>query len=158
MFAAFDPDRAVYFRVSYPFFEFVSVLVATLYIAAGLVSLVLNYRQAGWASRRRMRVVVAGSIAGFLPMLVAIGLSALFDLQKNDPKLAQWLIVVALFSFPLFPLSFVYAIVRHQVIPVRLILRRSVRYLLVSRGFIIVQALVVFAVLSFLLTGSRLAT
>jgi sigma-B regulation protein RsbU (phosphoserine phosphatase) len=32
-----------------------------------------------------------------------------------------------------------------------------VRYLLISRGFIIVQAIVVFALLSFLLTGSRLA-
>ncbi len=39
----------------------------------------------------------------------------------------------------------------------RLILRRGVRYLLVSRGFIIVQAIVVFAILSFLLTGSRMA-
>jgi sigma-B regulation protein RsbU (phosphoserine phosphatase) len=43
------------------------------------------------------------------------------------------------------------------VIPVRLILRRGVRYLLISRGFIIIQAVIVFAVLSFLLTGSRLA-
>jgi sigma-B regulation protein RsbU (phosphoserine phosphatase) len=39
---------------------------------------------------------------------------------------------------------------------VRLIVRRGVRYLLVSRGFIIVQALVVFLVLSYLLTGARL--
>jgi len=155
--AAFAPDRSVYFRLSFTPLETVSMLIATLYIAGGLLSLLVNYRQAGRPSRRRMRVVVAGSIAGFLPMFTAIGLSMLFDLQKNNPKLAQWLIVIALFSFPLFPLSFVYAIVRHQVIPVRLILRRSVRYLLVSRGFIIVQALVVFAVLSFLLTGSRLA-
>ncbi|MEK6304612.1 MAG: SpoIIE family protein phosphatase [Acidobacteriota bacterium] len=156
--AAFAPDRTISFRLAYPAAEPIIGLVAPLYIAAGLLSLLVNYRQAGWASRRRMRVVVAGSIAGFLPMFIAIALSMLFDLQKNNPKLAQWLIIIALFSFPLFPLSFMYAIVRHQVIPVRLILRRSVRYLLVSRGFIIVQALVVFAVLSFLLTGSRLAT
>jgi sigma-B regulation protein RsbU (phosphoserine phosphatase) len=155
--ALFAPDRMISFRLGYSAGETICVLVATLYIAAGLVSLLVNYRQAGWASQRRMRVVVAGSIAGFLPMFLAIGLSMLFDLQKNNPRLAQWLIIIALFSFPLFPLSFMYAIVRHQVIPVRLILRRSVRYLLVSRGFIIIQALVVFAVLSFLLTGSRLA-
>jgi phosphoserine phosphatase RsbU/P len=155
--AAFAPDRSVYFRVTYVGLGQVALAVATLYIAAGLLSLLVNYRQAGLASRRRMRVVVAGSIAGFLPMFVAIGLSGVFDLRRDNPRLAQWLVIVALFSFPLFPLSFVYAIVRHQVIPVRLILRRSVRYLLVSRGFIIVQALVVFAVLSFLLTGSRLA-
>jgi phosphoserine phosphatase RsbU/P len=43
-----------------------------------------------------------------------------------------------------------------QVLPVRLFIRRSVRYLLVSRGFIIVETLVVLAALSFALTGSRL--
>lgn len=155
--AAFAPDSSVYFRVAYPGLGQVSLAVATLYIAGGLLSLLVNYRQSGAASRRRMRVVVAGSIAGFLPMFVAISLSGVFDLRRNSPRLAQWLVIAALFSFPLFPLSFAYAIVRHQVIPVRLILRRSVRYLLVSRGFIIIQALVVFAVLSFLLTGSRLA-
>jgi sigma-B regulation protein RsbU (phosphoserine phosphatase) len=43
-----------------------------------------------------------------------------------------------------------------QVPPVRLFIRRSVRYLLVSRGFIIVETLAVLAALSFVLTGSRL--
>ncbi|HTG14624.1 MAG TPA: SpoIIE family protein phosphatase [Blastocatellia bacterium] len=154
--AAFAPERSIYFRVNYQLFGSVSIVVATLYIGGGLLSLLVNYRQAGRASRRRMRVVVAGSIAGFLPMFLAILLSVAFNLPMTNPKLAQWLVIAALFSFPLFPLSFAYAIVRHQVIPVRLILRRSVRYVLVSRGFIIIQALVVFAVLSFLLTGSRL--
>lgn len=140
-----------------PAFTFITSVIAIAYIAAGLLSLLINYRQAGRASKRKMRVVVAGSIAGFLPMFVTIALFIIFDLQKTSPRAGQWLIVTALFAFPVFPLSFAYAIVRHQVIPVRLILRRSVRYLLVSRGFIIIQAVVVFAVLSFLLTGSRLA-
>ncbi len=42
-------------------------------------------------------------------------------------------------------------------IPFRLLLRRSVRYLLVSRGFRIVEAVVVLAALGFVLTGSRIA-
>jgi phosphoserine phosphatase RsbU/P len=46
--------------------------------------------------------------------------------------------------------------IRLQVLPVRLFIRRSVRYLLVSRGFIIVETLAVLAALSFVLTGSRL--
>ena len=153
--AAFSPEDARAFVN--PAFTFITSVVAIGYITAGLLSLLINYRQAGRASRRKMRVVVAGSIAGFLPMFLTIALFIIFDLQKTNPKVGQWLIVTALFAFPLFPLSFAYAIVRHQVIPVRLILRRSVRYLLVSRGFIIIQAVVVFAVLSFLLTGSRLA-
>jgi sigma-B regulation protein RsbU (phosphoserine phosphatase) len=153
--AAFSPQKAFSFASSG--LTFLTSVVAIGYIIAGLLSLLINYRQASRASKRKMRVVVAGSIAGFLPIFVTIGLFILFDLRRSNPMLARGLIVAALFAFPLFPLSFAYAIVRHQVIPVRLILRRGVRYLLVSRGFIIVQALVVFAVLSFLLTGSRLA-
>lgn len=152
--AAFAPDNAGMFQ--HPAFAWISVVVAIAYITGGLLSLLINYRQAGRASKRKMRVVVAGSIAGFLPIFLTVGLAILFNLPKSNP-LVQWLAVIALFAFPLFPLSFAYAIVRHQVIPVRIILRRSVRYLLVSRGFIIIQAVVVFAVLSFLLTGSRLA-
>lgn len=152
---AYAPDD--YRAFIYPVLTMTCVGIAIAYIAGGLLSLFINYGQAGRPSRRKMRVVVAGSIAGFLPIFLTIGLHILFDLRRTSPRLGQWLIVIALFAFPLFPLSFAYAIVRHQVIPVRLILRRSVRYLLVSRGFIIIQAVVVFAVLSFLLTGSRLA-
>jgi sigma-B regulation protein RsbU (phosphoserine phosphatase) len=152
--AAFSPDDAPAFRI--PAITLICIAVAIAYIAGGLLSLLFNYRQAGRASRRKMRVVVAGSIAGFLPMFVTIGVAILFNLPVTNPRLGQRLTVASLLAFPLFPLSFAYAIVRHQVIPVRLILRRGVRYLLVSRGFIIVQALVVFGILSFLLTGSRL--
>jgi len=42
-------------------------------------------------------------------------------------------------------------------IPLRFLIRRGVRYLLVSNGFRISQAVVVIAVLSFVLTGSRIA-
>src|SRR5258707_10892917 len=42
-------------------------------------------------------------------------------------------------------------------IPVSFLIRRSVRYLLVSHGFRLLQAVVVFAALSFVLTGSRIA-
>jgi phosphoserine phosphatase RsbU/P len=42
-------------------------------------------------------------------------------------------------------------------IPFSFLVRRSVRYLLVSHGFRLIQALVVLALLSFMLTGSRIA-
>lgn len=152
--SAFAPQQYFRFIGKFALFELVGFGVATLYLAGGLLSLLLNYRGASRSSRRKMRVVVAGSIAGFLPFFLVIGIAILFN--RVGAQL-QWAIIVAICCFPLFPLSFAYAIVRHQVIPVRLILRRGVRYLLVSRGFIIIQAVVVFALLSFLLTGSRLA-
>jgi sigma-B regulation protein RsbU (phosphoserine phosphatase) len=153
LFVAFAPRRFYDFRNSFPGFARLSFAVMTLYIAGGLLSLMWNYRGAGRTSRRKMRVVVAGSIAGFLPLFLVFLVAVLFDPPHQQLQLAS---IIAVFCFLLFPLSFAYAIIRHQVIPVRLIVRRGVRYLLVSRGFIIVQALIVFLILSFLLTGARL--
>jgi sigma-B regulation protein RsbU (phosphoserine phosphatase) len=44
-----------------------------------------------------------------------------------------------------------------RTIPISFLIRRSVRYMLVSHGFRLFQAVVVLAALSFLLTGSRIA-
>jgi sigma-B regulation protein RsbU (phosphoserine phosphatase) len=44
-----------------------------------------------------------------------------------------------------------------RTIPLSFLIRRSVRYLLVSHGFRLLQAVVVLAALSFVLTGSRIA-
>ena len=54
-------------------------------------------------------------------------------------------------AFTLFPLSFAYAIVRHQVIPVRLIIRRGVRYVFVSQGSVVLELIAVFLTLMLLL-------
>jgi hypothetical protein len=42
-------------------------------------------------------------------------------------------------------------------VPLRFLIRRSVRYLLVSHGFRFIQAIIVLAALAFILTGSRIA-
>ena len=155
--AAFAPNYIDRFRGTFYPIGLVSSILFGLYIGVGIILLLLNYGQASRPARRRMRVVVAGSIAGFAPIFVWLGCNFLFDISYTSPALSRWLFFTAIFAFPLFPLSFTYAIVRHQVIPVRLILSRSARYLFVSRGFIIVQAVVVFAILCFLLSGSRMA-
>jgi sigma-B regulation protein RsbU (phosphoserine phosphatase) len=153
---AVSPESIVAFIQKAGALNLVSIILFVLYVTAGLLSLLINYRQAGRPSKRKMRVVVAGSLAGFLPIFLVVGLSIVFKLPLKNPDLTRWLVSLAFLTFPLFPLSFAYSIIRHQVIPARIILRRSVRYLLVSRGFIFVQAIVVFAALSFLLTGSRM--
>ena len=155
--AVFAPHLEHGFRQTFFPIGVASSILFIAYIAAGIILLLMNYRQASRPARRRMRVVVAGSIAGFAPIFIWLGLNFLFDISNRSPALSRWFFFAAIFAFPLFPLAFGYAIVRHQVIPIRLILSRSARYLLVSRGFIIVQAAVVFALLSFILTGSRMA-
>jgi sigma-B regulation protein RsbU (phosphoserine phosphatase) len=122
-----------------------------MYIGGGLLSLLVNYRQAATPSRRKMKVIVAGSMAGFVPGLVFISMLNVFGSQHISPILIQWMGALVLFAFPLFPLSFAYAIVRHQVIPVRLILRRGVRYVFVSQGSIVLELVAVFLTLTFLL-------
>ena len=154
---AISPQLSARFRESFGPLAVFGFVLGVLYIAAGLLSLLVNYRQARRPARRKMRIVVAGSIAGFLPMFLVGVLAFLTGPYETNSTFLRWAGVTALLSFPLFPLSFAYAIIRHQVIPVHLILRRGVRYLLVSRGFVIIQALVVFGVLSFILTGSRMA-
>src|SRR2546425_1105511 len=83
--AAFSPNDEPAFRI--PALILICIIVAIAYISGGLASLLINYRQARRASRRKLRVVVAGSIAGFLPIFLIIGLAILFDFPRSNPKL-----------------------------------------------------------------------
>lgn len=47
--------------------------------------------------------------------------------------------------------------IKFRNIPVRFLIRRSVRYLLIAQGFRLIQAIFILAALSFVLTGSRIA-
>ncbi len=148
---AVAPEQLLAFRQKFGFLNTASVIVFSLYVAGGLLSLLINYRQAGRASRRKMRVVVAGSIAGFVPSFL---LTAAY-FMGGPPRLSQAMMeviaLVSIFAFVLFPLSFAYAIVRHQVIPVRLIIRRGVRYVFVAQGSVVLELIAVFLALMLLL-------
>ena len=63
--------------------------------------------------------------------------------QQSHQTIWNWLQLSTIFTLPLVPLSFAYAIIRHRVIPISLMLRRSVRYLLVSHGSVILEGLIV---------------
>jgi hypothetical protein len=54
--------------VSQPQMQWLSLPVTLGYVLFGLLSLVLNYRQATLASKRKLTMVVAGSLAAFLPL------------------------------------------------------------------------------------------
>src|SRR5262249_43230972 len=148
---ALSPDSLPAFESRFAFLGRIGGFLVVTYIAGGLLSLLANYRQASRPARRKMRVVVAGSIAGSLPPLLLIEVSALFDLPKTNSALLPWLGSIVFVCTPLFPLSFAYAIVRHQVIPIRLMLRRGVRYVFVSQGSIVLEMVAVFLALIFLL-------
>ena len=115
---------------------------ATGYLIAGLAALILYYWAADANNKRRTRVVVAGCGVGILSLLIALG-GGWFGLNRIYPEVFDLIGYFYPLTFLLIPLSFVYAIVRHQVIPVSLIIRRSARYVLVSRGAILLDVIAV---------------
>ncbi len=104
----------------------------------GLVALVGNAFAAPTPeARRKIRVILWGTLVGVVPIAVQTALGDFFHL---NPPLALGLTVVLLLF--LFPLSFAYAVLKHRVLEVPVLLRRGARYLLVLRGFTVLLALV----------------
>src|SRR5262245_15444501 len=128
------------------------------YPVAGLVALIVNYRAADANNKRRTRVVVAGCGVGLLSVLIALS-GGMFGLSQVYPGAFDLLGYLLPVTLPLIPLSFAYAIVRHKVIPVSLIISRSARYVLVSRGAILMDmiaaGLSVTALLTYIFSRER---
>jgi sigma-B regulation protein RsbU (phosphoserine phosphatase) len=107
----------------------------------GLVSLVWNsLRPSSVEVRRRTRVIVWGTVAGFLPCLVFGTVMSFARPAFTD--VAFWIYVFVVVSLFLIPLSFAYAVVKHRVLEIPVLLKRSARYLLVQRGFVMLTVLV----------------
>jgi serine phosphatase RsbU (regulator of sigma subunit) len=121
------------------------------YILAALFFLWRGYRLADTAGRRRLRVVMWGSLIGFGSLFLVL-LMELTDTRERLITVWNWLQFSTLFTLPLVPISFIYAILRHRVIPIGLILRRGVRYLLVSHGSILLVLLFVGLIVTALLS------
>lgn len=104
----------------------------------GLVSLIGNaFRAPTPEAARKTRVILWGTVGGVVPVALE---SASRDFWGYHPTF--WLsqsVVLVLF---LFPLSFAYAVVKHRVLEIPALLKRSARYVLVQRGFIVLLFLV----------------
>ncbi len=108
-----------------------------LFLILGLVALAAT----AWTTedpeaRRKIRVVLWGTLAGVGPPVVHVAAENLFRFQSP-----WWLRTSTILVTFLFPLSFAYAVVRHRVLEIPVLLKRSARYLLVQRGFTIMLAL-----------------
>ena len=88
-------------------------------------------------ARRKTRVMVWGTIAGMLPWFV---LQVIVTYRHIQPyQLPYWAWATAVIAMFLMPLSFAYAVVKHRVLEIPVLLRRSARYFLVQRGFLILM-------------------
>ena len=98
----------------------------------GVFSLVLNVLSASSAAdRRKLKVILWGTAVGVTPV---VAMRAAEDsLHYIVPF---WLTFVCVFLLFLFPLSFAYAVVKHRVMDIPVLLKRSARYFVVERGFV----------------------
>ena len=102
-------------------------------VVLGMVSLLMNAISAARVEdRRKLKVMLWGTLVSIVPAIL-IGLP--YDLLRQEAPF--WLVFLrAVFLFVM-PLSFAYAVVKHRVMDIPVLLRRSARYLLVERGFAI---------------------
>lgn len=103
-------------------------------LGLGLVSLFLNRFGAETSpeARRKSRVLLAGTLLGVLPVVLE---HIIIDFYGYRPPF--WIDVVLTLLILLYPLSFAYSIVKHRVLEIPVLLRRSARYVLVQRGYFV---------------------
>jgi len=105
----------------------------------GIISLVQNSFMAAVPAeaRRKSRVILWGTVVGILPIALE---KMAEDFAGYRPSF--WLGTVLVLVLFLYPLSFAYAVVKHRVMEIPVLLRRSARYVLVQRGFIVLMFMV----------------
>ncbi|HKV04311.1 MAG TPA: SpoIIE family protein phosphatase [Candidatus Acidoferrales bacterium] len=123
-----------------------------LFLTLGLVSLVGNALDSSTPDAcRKTRVILWGTVIGLVPGIV---LKAAEDFAGYQPPF--WLNTAMLVVVLLYPLSFAYAVVKYRVMELPALLKRSARYVLVQRGYIVLLLVVATtAILLFTHTVSR---
>ena len=109
------------------------LVVAYGSVFLGLISLLCNlFTVSSVDDRRKLKVISWGTIIGVTPAVVIGLLQEVFH-----SELSFWVNFFKVFLLFLFPLSFAYAVVKHRVMDVPVLLKRSARYFVVERGFVI---------------------
>lgn len=121
-----------------------SSFLSLLMFLLAMISLILNtFLITGKDERRRMRILLIGSLLGLLPTFL---FSIYFSVFSSETP-SQWLILLIVLTLSVFPLSFIYAVVKHRVLGIRLILRQGLKYSLVSQSFLALEGILIFLVI-----------
>lgn len=101
------------------------------FILLGAISLVWNCIGATSSeARRKSRVLLAGLVFGIFPFITV---HSVMDFTGYRPSF--WVNNTVDLLVLLYPLLFAYAIIKHRVLELPVLLRRSARYVLVQRGY-----------------------
>src|SRR5262249_27497379 len=107
-------------------------------VVLGIISLLMNAISAERVEdRRKLKVMLWGTLVSIVPAIL-IGLP--YDLLRKEAPF--WLVFLRAVLLFVMPLSFAYAVVKHRVLDIPVLLRRSARYLLVERGFAILMLII----------------
>lgn len=169
LFAAIDIVAAVGELENYAAVAFLNPLPKALriaevnvtYIAIGLSIgfILVKHRQAISAdSKRRLRLLVAGSAIGLGPFFLMTAAALMLDVQQ-EVYFPRWLWLSTDLLYYLFPLTLAYVIVVHRAMDVRVVLRQGLQYALAKNGVMVIQAIltvgVFFAAVTLVEGGSR---
>lgn len=133
------------FKEHWLWLDVVQDVIFVLWFVLGFVSLALNLaKAANVVDRRRLRILLVGAL-GLLPMLALYVIQAVFQVYLEF----EWLWLASAAFTALFPLAFAYAVVKHRVFGIRLIVRRGLQYALLSKGFLFFEGLALFLALYF---------
>ena len=119
------------------FNSFYIIFLIGCLIGVGARSLDLKWAESR-QHKRKARLILFGMAIGLPPLVLLNGVAHFFGLTLQTTQAG----IVGLLSL-VFPAAFGYAIVKHRVMDVRLILRRSVKHLLISRLMLAVEAVLV---------------
>ena len=101
-------------------------------LVLGFISLLWNCYSAETSpeARRKSRVLLAGTVFGVFPFILE---HILIEFSGYRPRF--WIDATLSLLVLLYPLSFAYSVVRHRVLEIPALLRRSARYVLVQRAY-----------------------
>jgi len=108
------------------------------YGLAMLAAIAANYaRLADRNEQRRLRILVAGGAAGTLPALARVLVISVAPRSSlYDFLMSPWPDTLIVLLFLLFPISFAYAVLRHRILGIRVIVGKGLQYAL-TRGLVL---------------------
>jgi eukaryotic-like serine/threonine-protein kinase len=148
------PVDAAKFTFEHPWIFSFAWSIFFVYLAMSLLSQIINYRRLTPVGQRTARVVLVGVLVAMLPITFRLLLELVFGwelifktLSLVHPSLYGWF-QMTVFGLPaLLPLTFAYAILRQGVIPVSVVIRRTIQYLFAKSALRFILALPVLGLL-----------
>jgi sigma-B regulation protein RsbU (phosphoserine phosphatase) len=109
---------------------------ALFYVALYWVLLFDQLRSASSPdARRRLRVLLAGSVVGLGSILVIFGLLPYLGIA--DPDVNRWLLFLGLILMLFYPLTLAYVVIVQRAMDVHILLRMGIKYLLASATVVV---------------------